>query len=398
MSVWEAACSQAAVVETLQRAVRASRGNSDMASAAMSQAWLITGPPGSGRSIVARAFAAALECTEEEPGCGRCHGCTTTLAGTHPDVELYDTAAVTISVEDTRALVAKSYVFPTVGRKRVIAIEDADRMLERTTNVLLKAMEEPPPDTVWILITSSPQDVLPTIRSRCRIVTLKVPDAGDVASIIHADHSEMSTDEALNIALMAQCHIGRARGLARDIVARDERKALLSAVLRLNTVGDCVFAAKDIVDHFPAVRKKYVEKGGETVQEELRRNELERFRTSIGLRDGDKESASQRAQIRQFTDAQKKQETRQHRDYIDRVLLDILSLYRDILTLQLGSDVGVMNRDFEAHCESVASQLTLGETLERMDAIAHARERIGRNMPPQLALEALFVNLRLQKR
>ena len=156
----------------------------DISSAAMAQAWLVTGPPGSGRSVAALAFAAAVQCTGAVPGCGYCHACTTTLGGTHPDVIRMDPRSVTISVEETRSLVASSYTFPSVGRRRIIIIEDADRMLERTTNVLLKAIEEPPRDTVWILITASPEDMLPTIRSRCRHVALQVPSVEAVAQLL----------------------------------------------------------------------------------------------------------------------------------------------------------------------------------------------------------------------
>lgn len=203
MSVWDDVVGQEQAVATLRAAATDP--------AAMTHAWLLTGPPGSGRSNAARAFAAALQC--EQGGCGRCQACRTTLAGTHPDVTLVATELVTIKIDDVRDLVTVASRSPSQGRRRVIVVEDADRMAERTTNVLLKAIEEPAPHTVWILCAPSPQDVLVTIRSRCRGVVLRVPPVEAVAGLL-VQRDGVDEHVALVAARAAQSHIGLARRLS----------------------------------------------------------------------------------------------------------------------------------------------------------------------------------------
>ena len=216
------------------------------APSSMSQAWLFTGPPGSGRSVAARAFAAALQCTGPVPGCGQCQGCLSTMAGTHPDVEIMATSGVTITVEQTRSMVGRSYVSPSVGSWRIIIVEDADRMAERTTNVLLKAIEEPPGSTVWMLCTPSPDDVMTTIRSRCRNVSLVVPSASDVAELL-VRRDGVAPETALVAAKAAQSHIGMARALATNPEVAGQRAKTLREALSIRGAGDAVLAAQRLL-------------------------------------------------------------------------------------------------------------------------------------------------------
>lgn len=371
----------------------------DISSAAMAQAWLVTGPPGSGRSVAALAFAAAVQCTGAVPGCGYCHACTTTLGGTHPDVIRMDPRSVTISVEETRSLVASSYTFPSVGWRRIIIIEDADRMLERTTNVLLKAIEEPPRDTVWILITASPEDMLPTIRSRCRHVALQVPSVEAVAQLLAG---EFGVDErtARATARIAQCHIGRARALLRDPQVAAERAALLRETLDLGGTSDAVLAAQHLLEHYPAsVGAASKSAGSSTASKKGAKaetepdTELAEFRASIGLGERDSGSASQRAQIRAFEEQRKKRAVREDRDYLDRAMLDVLALYRDVLAVQVDAGVDLINADFETQIIAAAAASTPELSVARMDAVARARRRLAANVAPQLALEAMFIEL-----
>ena len=147
----------------------------DADASAMTHAWLITGPPGSGRSVAARAFAAALQCTGKVPNCGRYKPCHDVLAGSHPDVVRLATDKLLITMDEVKELIDQAQRRPWTGSWRVILVEDADRMAERTTNVLLKSIEEPPPQTVWLLYTPSTDDVLPIIRSQYHLVTLRIP-------------------------------------------------------------------------------------------------------------------------------------------------------------------------------------------------------------------------------
>ena len=157
MSVWADLVGQQRVVDVLRRAVVGGPH-------AMSHAWLITGPPGSGRSNAARSFAAALQC--ENGGCGTCNNCRTALSGAHPDVTLVRTEQLSIGVAETRALVGRANMVPVKGRYQIVIVEDADRITERGADALLKSIEEPATKTVWLLCAPTPDDVVVTIRSR----------------------------------------------------------------------------------------------------------------------------------------------------------------------------------------------------------------------------------------
>ena len=394
MSVFDDLVGQAAVRAQLERAAIAARdlaerttvGEADRDSA-MSQAWLITGPPGSGRSLAARAFAAALQCTGPAPGCGRCRACRTVMEGKHPDVEHVATEGVVITVDQTRDLVGRSFVSPGSGAWRVVIVEDADRMAERTTNVLLKAIEEPPPFTVWMLCTPSPEDVMTTIRSRCRGVALTVPPASDVAALL-VRRDGVAPEEALRVARAAQSHVGRARALATDSAVRRERDLLIGEALAIRGTADAVLAAHRVHAQAVAAAKKATGDRFEREEAELKR--------TLGIGEGARIPPAARAQLRELAENQKRRTTRAQRDELDRAMIDLLSLYRDVLTVQLGAGVDLVNQDFDEGIRAVAAESDPGQSVRRMDAIAQARTRLGGNVAPLLVLEAMMVALRPQ--
>ena len=394
MSVFDDLVGQAAVRAQLERAAIAARdlaerttdGEADRDSA-MSQAWLITGPPGSGRSLAARAFAAALQCTGPAPGCGRCRACRTVMEGKHPDVEHVATEGVVITVDQTRDLVGRSFVSPGSGAWRVVIVEDADRMAERTTNVLPKAIEEPPPFTVWMLCTPSPEDVMTTIRSRCRGVALTVPPASDVAALL-VRRDGVAPEEALRVARAAQSHVGRARALATDSAVRRERDLLIGEALAIRGTADAVLAAHRVHAQAVAAAKKATGDRFEREEAELKR--------TLGIGEGARIPPAARAQLRELAENQKRRTTRAQRDELDRAMIDLLSLYRDVLTVQLGAGVDLVNQDFDEGIRAVAAESDPGQSVRRMDAIAQARTRLGGNVAPLLVLEAMMVALRPQ--
>ena len=394
MSVFDDLVGQAAVRAQLERAAIAARdlaerttdGEADRDSA-MSQAWLITGPPGSGRSLAARAFAAALQCTGPAPGYGRCRACRTVMEGKHPDVEHVATEGVVITVDQTRDLVGRSFVSPGSGAWRVVIVEDADRMAERTTNVLLKAIEEPPPFTVWMLCTPSPEDVMTTIRSRCRGVALAVPPASDVAALL-VRRDGVAPEEALRAARAAQSHVGRARALATDSAVRRERDLLIGEALAIRGTADAVLAAHRVHAQAVAAAKKATGDRFEREEAELKR--------TLGIGEGARIPPAARAQLRELAENQKRRTTRAQRDELDRAMIDLLSFYRDVLTVQLGAGVDLVNQDFDEGIRAVAAESDPGQSVRRMDAIAQARTRLGGNVAPLLVLEAMMVALRPQ--
>ncbi len=372
--VWSDLVGQDRAVETLQRAV--------IDPTAMTHAWLITGPPGSGRSNAAQAFAAALQC--EEGGCGHCHECRSVLAGTHPDVTTLRTDKVTIYIDDVRELVQVAGRTTVSGRWRIIIVEDADRMLERTTNVLLKAIEEPPAHTVWILCAPSVMDVLITIRSRCRAVSLQVPDPQAVAELlIRRDQADPT--RAIEAAYAAQSHVGRARWLATDATAAIRRTEMLGAVLGINSVVDAMRVAGELVETAKTET--------DNLAADFEAKERAELLTSLGAQDLTTFPPAIRSQIKQLEEDQKRRRRRRQLDVIDQLLTDLAGLYRDVMTRQIGAEVALVNQGLEDEIALCAQQTTATVTLGILERIAQARQRVAANVTPQLALEALLVGI-----
>lgn len=382
MSLWDELTGQDdAIAQVTAAAQAAARGGSDDSS--MTHSWLITGPPGSGRSNLAYAFATALlsagdpdsdEATRRQVN-----------ARTHPDLGVLSTERVIIPIEDVRQLVATSQFSPSVGRYRVMVIEDADRMVERTSNVLLKALEEPPPRTVWILCAPSAADLIPTIRSRVRTVRLRVPSVEDVGALI-SRRDGVDLASATRAAREAQSHIGMAHRLATNDDARDRRARTLQIALGIRSVSDAVVAAAGLVavatDDAKAIT---LERDAEERESALR---------SLGIEPGGTIPPALRAQLRGLEEDQKRRATRSLRDGIDRVMVDLLSLYRDVLLLQLGAKTELINLAIFNQLTAAAAASTAKETLATLDAIATARSRIERNVTPLLALEAMLIAAR----
>jgi len=376
-SVWDDVVGQEPVVDVLRAAITDP--------SAMTHAWLLTGPPGSGRSNAARAFAAALQC--ETGGCGVCHDCTTTLRGLHPDVTVVATEGVFIRAETARPLVELAQRSPAQGRHRVIIIEDADRLNDTSGNALLKAIEEPAGRTVWLLCAPSQEDVLVTIRSRCRSVALRVPPVDAVASLL-VERDGIDPQVALVAARAAQSHVGIARRLARDPQARSRRSAVLGIAAKIRGVGDAVLAAGELVETAQADAKAATEE-----RDAQERNELLR---AMGAEGAATLPPSLRTQVKQLEEEQKRRATRAQRDVLDRAMVDLLSLYRDVLVVQLGADVELVNVEHEASVRALAESSTAEQTLRRMDAVGQARTRLAGNVAPLLAVEAMAVALRPQ--
>ncbi|WP_270887216.1 DNA polymerase III subunit delta' [Pedococcus sp. 5OH_020] len=379
MTVWRDVIGQEAAVATLQRAAADPT--------AMTHAWLLTGPPGSGRSVAARAFAAALECPTH--GCGECRECRTAMDGTHADVDLVATEGLSIKVEQARELAAMSALRPSVGPWRVIIVEDADRLTERAADALLKAIEEPVPRTVWVLCAPSVEDVVITLRSRSRHVRLRTPPARAVADLLHR-RDGIDLPMAMYAARAAQSHVGLARRLARDEGARIRRRDVVALAGRIQGVGEAVAAAADLAS--------IAEEESSAAADE--RDAAERLRL-LELLGADPSARTQpphvRSQLTSLEKEQKARATRHARDVLDRSLVDLLSVYRDALVLHTGAGLDLVNQDSFASVQAVARSMSPEQILMAMDAIGTARERIGLNVAPLLALEAMALSLRVAR-
>jgi DNA polymerase-3 subunit delta' len=403
MAVWDDVIGQPAVVEALTSAARAAdriveehldAEGTDANASAMTHAWLFTGPPGSGRSTAARAFAAALQCTSPDrklgaaPGCGFCDGCHTTLIGTHADVETVRTDLLSIGVKETRDLVRRSSLSPAGGRWQVILMEDADRLTEGAANVLLKAVEEPAPRTVWLLCAPSVEDALPTIRSRCRLLTLRTPSVDAVADVLMR-RDGVEPELAARAARATQGHIGRARRLATDEQARARRASVLRVPLRVADVGGCLRAAQELVDAAAEDAK--------AVAEEVDAKETEELRAALGAAAGagSRMPRGTAGVMKDLADRQKRRATRTQRDTLDLALTDLAGFYRDVLTLQLGGPPDrVANVEALDGIEQIAASSRPEHSLRRIEAVLACREALAANVAPLLAVEALTLALR----
>ena len=344
----------------------------------LAQSWLITGPAGSGRSLVARAFAADLLGAGEDADVvdRQVRGLT------HPDLTVLATDRVLIPIDEVRELVETSYRSPVASSWRIIIIEDSDRMAERTSNVLLKALEEPAARTIWILCAPSEADVIPTIRSRVHSVRLGVPPIADIAAMLVA-RDGVDAAIAEQSARHAQSHIGMARRLATTPEARERRARSLSLVLGIRAVSEAVNAAAEIVALATDDAKAYTEARDESERAE--------FLQSLGLAPGEAVPIGLRPQVKNLEENQTRRATRSLRDGVDRVLTDLESLYRDILVVSLGGEVPLTNPELADGITAWLTHHDAAHAVRILDAIDVARGRIERNVTPLLSLEALFV-------
>ncbi len=375
MTVWDDLVGQERVVEILRRAVAGEAH-------AMTHAWLVTGPPGSGRSNAARAFAAALQC--ERGGCGECSACRTALSGAHPDVTLVRTEQLSIGVDEVRELVRRAAMSPTLGRYQVLVVEDADRVTERGADALLKSIEEPAARTVWLLCAPTPDDVVVTIRSRCRRIELATPNASAVAELL-VRRDGVPPDLAEFAARVAQGHIGRARMLARNEAARTRRAELLTLPGRLTSLADCLHAAAGLVESAAQ------EAAAATAELDVR--EREKLSEALGFGTKGARPRNAQAALRELDEQQKARAKRLQRDALDRVLTELTTYYRDVLLVQTGVSSELINAELRAEIETVARRDPAEGTLRRIDAILACREALEGNVAPLLAMESLLLSV-----
>src|SRR5450755_3338365 len=352
---------------------------------AVTHAWLFTGPPGSGRSVAASAFAAAILC--ERHGCGECPSCRQVAAGSHADLLLVRPDGLSYGVKQTRDLVLRAATAPVYGRWRVVLFEDADRATEQAANALLKAIEEPAPRTIWLLCAPSAADLPTTIRSRCRLVTLRIPPTAAVADVLVTEG--VDKEQALAAARAAQGHIGRARRLATDPEAAQRRAAVLRVPMLATALGPALAAAASLV--------KAADAEATAATGELDEPEREALRKAFGAGSTGKGVAAAirggAGALKDLEDRQKSRATRLKRDSLDRALLDLAGFYRDVLAIQFGADVELANAGQRDDLGRIASAATPEKTVRKIQAIMACRERLAASVAPLLAVEEMTIAL-----
>jgi DNA polymerase-3 subunit delta' len=395
MTVWDSLIGQADAVATLRDAAEAAADIAEgrpVPPGKMTHAWLFVGPPGSGRSVAARAFAAALQCERgDNLGCGECAQCRTVAARTHPDVHSVVPEGLSIGVGEMRSVVGRTGRRPALGRWQVVLIEDADRLTESASNALLKAIEEPPPRTVMLLCAPSlhPDDVMVTVRSRCRLVSLRTPPADAVAGVLRADGIDAETADWA--AAAGQGHVGRSRRLARDDDARARRAEVLAIPASLTSLQACLEAA----DHLVSA----AEREAAALSADLDVGETESLQVALGAGGtGKGVAASVRGSAGILKDLEKRQKSRQtrsQRDALDRALVDLAAFYRDVLLIHAKSPVAPAHPDLADDVIAVTLRMDATGALRCLDAILGCREALDLNVKPRIAVEAMTAALRL---
>ena len=387
-SIWDSLVGQDDIVTSLERAVvDAERRTRGEPGPAMTHAWLFTGPPGSGRSTAAACFAAALVCPEG--GCGVCQACRNAPLGGHPDVKMVRPQGVSYVVADARALLKTAALLPANSFWHVVVVEDADRLTDEAVNVLLKSIEEPPPHTVLILCAPSVEDVLPTIVSRARHVALRTPSARDVADLL-VERYAVDRAIAAFAARASQGHIGRARALATDEHARLRRQDVLRIPLQLHDIPSCFMNAANLISAATEDAKAITDPIDEFEDEQL----ASAYGAGGDVRIKGQLKKSMDAAAKELAKRQKTRSTRTVRDQIDRALVDLMGLYRDVLLIQVDSGVPLINEEMRPQLTQVARQGVANDTGRRLRAISYARAQVQANVTPLLAMESLMIELK----
>jgi DNA polymerase-3 subunit delta' len=380
-SVFDDLVGQEHIIEILQGAVAASRTGEE--SQEMTHAWVFTGPPGSGRSSAAVAFAQALICPNN--GCGTCSDCNSAKTSGHPDVEIIRTEGLSIKVEEVRELLTRVAWAPSMGGWRVVVMEDADRLTESAANALLKTIEEPGTRTVWLLCAPTLHDVLPTIRSRCRHLQLRTPSLEAVTKVL-INRDNIAPGMADFAARVSQGHIGRAKYLATNESVRSNRKLIMQLPLQLGSLAAAVQAAQTLVDIATAEAN--------SSSDERDEKEIEKLQEAYGKGATGRGMATGGAKaVKELEKEQKSRSTRMVRDYIDGALLDIATFYRDVMMVQSGNTESMINTDMREEIESYASSHPVHSTSLKLNALMDARANLTRNAAPLVTCEALMCQL-----
>lgn len=377
-------------------AAAAARGDSAHSSA-MTHAWLITGPPGSGRSVAALCFAAALQCTSDGvPGCGECRSCTTTMAGTHGDVRRVIPEGLSIGVDEMRAIVQIASRRASTGRWQIVLVEDADRLTEGAANALLKVVEEPPPSTVFLLCAPSvdPEDIAITLRSRCRHVALVTPPPDAIAQVL-IDSDGLSVETATWAASVSGGHVGRARRLATDPEARDRRLQALGLARDAATRSKAFAAAEALVSA--------AESEATVLTADRDEAETEELRTALGAGGTGKGTAGalrgSAGAIKDLERRQKSRQTRASRDALDRALIDLATYFRDALLVAAAAPGPRANHpDMAEQIAAMSAHVSADRLLRCIEAVLGCREALAINVKPKFAVDAMVATIGQQLR
>lgn len=337
---------------------------------------LFFGPPGAGKTQAARVFAAAVLCPDS---CGHCNICARVLKDVHPDVQFYQPEGYTYPVVSIRQMVSWANQSPLEGTRRVFIVEEADRIIERSQNALLKALEEPSAATTWVLLASSLDVFLPTVLSRCRMIEF-APIAEESVRALLAERFEVDPTQAELVAQIARGDIDRAIELATDPKAMNLRTLAIKACTRIEPTGAWALSVTDQVQQMAADVRSVV-----SVEQAEELSDLEEL---VGSGRG--------------TATAKKRLQEKHKRALRRaetgVYLDFLSwmgmCFRDLAAAALGVQADdLVASDHASDIVSAARSRPPAFWLQEADRTQQGRLALVENANPSLYLDSVLLDL-----
>jgi DNA polymerase-3 subunit delta' len=369
MTVWDRIKGSRAL-EGLSRQI----GSGDIA-----HAWLLLGSAGSGKRAAATAMAAALNCTDMPGvGCGRCSSCLRTLRNRYPDVHFVVPEGPLIPVDTIReSVIPEAARSPFEGRYKIFVIDEAERMNDAAQNALLKTLEEPEPDTVFILVSDQEEELLETIRSRCRVVRLEPVSEQRIIELLAGEG--VSDETALLTARLSEGDAERARTLAFDAAATERRDFWTHIPRRLSSPVDALDAAAEIVAE-----------AGEAVAARAAAQKTEVIELAEATGEGRGTAAARNA----LATRHRRELRRLEEEVLGDALQSLASFYRDVLAVRRGASDAAANLDLMRELEQWADSDVADEALLAcVERCVVARGTLSKNANQLLAMEATLLEL-----
>jgi DNA polymerase-3 subunit delta' len=344
----------------------------------VNHAYLFTGPSAVGKFTVAKAFAASVLCASG--GCGECNVCRRVLEEKHPDVTVIRPAGKNIPVEKIRELRLSAFRKPMEAVRSVFIIKNAERMWEEGASTLLKVLEEPPGNAVFILITANPAGMLPTIRSRCQEIAFAPVPSEELAGYL-VERKGVSHDEALLIVRLTGGVLGRALDWCdeRWRLARRDNVIRVARALRRADLNHALEMAGEL---YREVRAP-VEELASRYQEK-----------KAGFRDGSLDEALMKKLSRDQDEELKREQLKEEAQGAREVLSTLAWWYRDILIFKEGGDTALLaNVDLEREIADEAEAVNTSRLLDCIELLEESMKASEQNVPTQLNLESALLGI-----
>ena len=367
--LWDDVVGHGAIKRSLEKAVEQGRVN---------HAYLFSGPSGVGKFMTARTFAAAMLCPEG--GCGECNVCRRVVEEKHPDAAVLRPAGKNIPVEAIRALRLDAFRKPTEADRKVYIIKNAERMWDEGASTLLKVLEEPPGNTVFILVTANPEGVLPTIRSRCQRINFSLVPAGELRDYL-VERKGVSAEKAELVARLTGGVLGRALDWCDDPSRLSRRDGVLkmARTLKQADINQALEMAQEL---YREVREPA--EGLASVYQERKKE----------LADGTLDDDSVRRLSKALDEECKREQLKEEIRGTKEIFSTLAWWYRDILIMKEGGDALLLvNVDLAGEISDEAEANPAQKVIECIELLGDAMKAVERNVPVQLNLESALLGI-----